>query len=224
MPLTHGYGVVIGTLDHYRRDPLNNYGQYYHENVFVGTPAGTYHCAIDVDTKMTNVGIEWRVIPLQATEMKGVAVLPDGWHALTSTDSSGALDYIRTAAFHRPGCNILFIRFDPVIEMIRKWFNLWNNPPWKAGTSIDALSELEPLLNTAKRIFVFGEPFTSGGLGVHNIHQNQGDPAGSQWWQENGIWQDGGTIIQKQDNSLVAFLNKFKTQAYNTDNHGHPAP
>jgi uncharacterized protein YukJ len=25
---------------------------------------------------------------------------------------------------------------------------------------------------------------------MHNVHQNQGDPAGSQWWPENGTWQD----------------------------------
>ena len=54
MPLKHGYGVVVGALDHYQRDPINNFGQYYHENLFVRTPAGMYHCAIDVDTKMTN--------------------------------------------------------------------------------------------------------------------------------------------------------------------------
>jgi hypothetical protein len=224
MPLNHGYGVVVGALDHYQRDPINNFGQYYHENLFVDTPAGMYHCAIDVDTKMTNDGIEWRVIPLTESEMKGVAVLADGWHALTSINSSGALDYVRTAAFHRPGCSIVFVRFDPLLEMLRRWFNIWMNPPWRAGTSIEALNVLEPLLNASKRIFVFGEPFTFGGLGVHNIHQNQGDPAGSQWWQENGIWQDGGTIIQKQDNSFVAFINKFKTQSYYTDTNGHPVP
>jgi uncharacterized protein YukJ len=33
-------------------------------------------------------------------------------------------------------------------------------------------------------------------LGMHNIHQNQGDPAGSQWWNDNGIWQDGGRSKQ----------------------------
>lgn len=63
---------------------------------------------------------------------------------------------------------------------------------------------------------------TYGGLGVHNIHPNQGAPAGSQWWQENGIWQDGATIVQKADNSFVAFLSKFKTQSYQTDSNGHP--
>ncbi len=32
-------------------------------------------------------------------------------------------------------------------------------------------------------------------LGVHDIHLNQGDPPG-QFQHLDGIWQDGGTIIQ----------------------------
>lgn len=223
MPLQNGYGVVIGTLDHYVRDPINDYGQYYHENVYVATPAGLYHCAIDVDTKMTNDGIEWRVVPLVASDLKGIAALANGWHLLASSPVSGALDNIRTTAFHRPGCAIWFFRYDPFLEALRRWLNIRINPPWSAGTSVDALNVYEPLLTGAQRLFIFGEPFTYGGLGVHNIHQNQGDPSGSQWWAENGIWQDGATIIEK-NGAYVAFLTKFKTQAYETDNDGHPLP
>jgi uncharacterized protein YukJ len=73
----------------------------------------------------------------------------------------------------------VLVRYDPVLEWLRR-----------VGTSKEALAQLEPLLDTAQRLFVFGEPFQTG-LGLHNVHQNQGDPAGSQWWAENGIWQDG---------------------------------
>lgn len=145
MPLP-SYGVVVGTLDHYQRDQLNDYGQYYHENVYVTTPGGLYHCAIDVDTKQTNDGVEWRVVPMEADELKGVEAMASGWHTLASSDSSGALDYIRTTAFHKRGCLAVPIRFDPVFEAVRRWFNLAVNPPWTAGTSIDALAVLEPLL------------------------------------------------------------------------------
>ena len=226
MPLADGYCVVIGALHHYQRDPVNNYGQYYHENLYLTTPAGQYKCAIDVDSKLTNDGIHWRAVPITAADMKGVAALADGrhdlpFHAAPNAATAGAIDNIRTTAFHRPGCAIFFFRYDPVLEWLRGTFNAWVNPPWSAGTSIDALAVLEPLLASAQRLFVFGEPFHTG-LGVHNIHQNQGDPAGSQWWAENGIWQDGGTIIQRTDGSYVAFLTKFKTQSANTDSAGHP--
>ena len=95
MSLDHGYGVVIGTRDSYYRDPVNDYGQYYHGNLRVGTPAGVYHCAIDVDSHSQPNGVQWRVVELRPSMLKGVNDLADGWHALNGTEDSGALDYIR---------------------------------------------------------------------------------------------------------------------------------
>jgi hypothetical protein len=51
VPLARGYGVVLGTVNRYYRDPVNDYGQYFHGNLVVQAPAGRYHCAIDVDSK-----------------------------------------------------------------------------------------------------------------------------------------------------------------------------
>jgi hypothetical protein len=220
MALSNGYGVVIGTKSNYYRDPVNNYGQYFHGNVDVATPAGSYHCAIDVDSKSVKNGVAWKVVELTASQMKGIASRPYGWHPLASTSTSGALDYIREPALvERMGCWlgpwIIFARMLPTV--MQPTFV----KPWKTGTSIEALADLEPLLDASKRVFIFGEPFTDG-LGVHNIHQNQGDPVNSQWAAENGIWQDGGTIVERKDGTYAAFLNKFSTQASQTDNQGHP--
>jgi len=221
MPLDDGYGVAIGTLHDYYRDPINDYGQYYHGNIKLQTPTGIYRCAIDVDSHSVPNGVEWRVIELGKTNLNGVTTLTDGWHFLTSNSTTGALDYYRSAELQpRLGC--LTVVYSPELEALRRFLEAKTELWWKKGTSIEALTDLEPLLVNTKRLFIYGEPF-SDGLGVHNIHQNQGDPAGSAWWAENGIWQDGATIIQRQDDSIVAFLNKFKTQSYRTDDNGHPA-
>ena len=58
---------------------------------------------------------------------------------------------------------------------------------------------------------------------MHNVHQNQGDPAGSQWWSQNGIWQDGGVAVCGANGELKLFVSKFTTQASKTDASGHPA-
>lgn len=87
---------------------------------------------------------------------------------------------------------------------------------------LDALADLEPLVSAARRVFVYGEPFRQPDLGVHNIHQNQGDPLGSRWSAENGIWQDGATVVQREDGSYGAFCNKFRTQSDRTDDDGRP--
>jgi uncharacterized protein YukJ len=94
---------------------------------------------------------------------------------------------------------------------------------WTSGSHLEAAEVLEPILVPGRRTLVFGEPFETG-LGMHNIHQNQGDPAGSQWWDENGPWQDGGTLTERPDGRYDVFLSKFSTQADRTDDAGHPAP
>ena len=57
---------------------------------------------------------------------------------------------------------------------------------------------------------------------MHNIHQNQGDPPGTQWYAENGIWQDGATVVHRPDGQYDVFLSKFTSQSYETDDLGHP--
>jgi uncharacterized protein YukJ len=91
---------------------------------------------------------------------------------------------------------------------------------WTESTGDNALNILESLLTVGGRVFVFGAPYTTG-LGVHDIHMNQGDPPG-QFQHLDGIWQDGGTIIERPGGGLVAFLTKFATQSLKADNNGLP--
>jgi uncharacterized protein YukJ len=218
MPLSDGYGVLIGTIGDYYRDDPDEYGRYYHGNLLLAAPAGSYRCAIDVDSHQSNTGVEWRVVPLRAQELGPVNSFGAGFQLLPSTSNSGAIDYIRSSMFTvRLGCLAI------ILAILRRRFEIAET--WKRGTSIDALQDLEPLVANTRaggyRALVYGEPFTSG-LGVHNIHQNQGDPLASPWSAENGIWQDGCTILQQSTDVYVAFMNKFTTQAYWTDNQGHP--
>ncbi len=219
MPLANGYGVVIGTKHDYFRDPPDNFGRYYHGNLVVHAPLGNYHCAIDVDPKNMPDGVEWRIVQLRPAAFAALKAMPDGWHPLVSTPTSGALDYPRSPVLHPP-VMIYTVRYDSWLSRLLEWFR-WN-PPWNRGTGIQALTDLEGILNQGVRFYVFGEPFNSG-LGVHNVHQNQGDPVGGGHDTENAIWQDGATIAETADGRVFAFLNKFKTQSYRTDDLGRPA-
>jgi len=218
MALSDGYGVLIGTKKDYYRDPPDDYGRYYHGNLIIHAPAGDYHCAIDVDPKFMPDGIQWRVVNIRPSDFSNLKALPNGWHALTSNATSGALDYIRSPVLHPPVL-IWTVRYNSCFAWFLNFIR-WN-PPWKSGTGIQALTDLEALIAQGTRFYIFGEPFTSG-LGVHNVHQNQGDPVGGGHDAENAIWQDGGTIIETSQGKLIGFLNKFKTQAFKTDDLGHP--
>ena len=117
------------------------------------------------------------------------------------------------------GC--VFVRMpSPLVELLIRTANLYLNT-WTTGNYAQASDAFESVLEGATRCLVWGEPFTSGS-GLHNIHQNQGDPLDSQWSAENGIWQDGGTLLQRPNGNWIAFLSKFSTQSYETDAQGHP--
>ncbi len=219
MGLKDGYGVLIGTKSNYFRDPPDNFGRYYHGNLIVQAPLGNYHCAIDVDPKFTPDGVAWRIVKIRPSDFLSFRNLANGWHPLASNENSGAMDYIRSSILYPP-IIIYNVRYDSCLQNFLNFIR-WN-PPWKLGTGIQALTDLETILNQAARCYVFGEPFKAG-LGVHNIHQNQGDPVGGGHDTENAIWQDGATIIETAQGEIFAFLNKFKTQAYKTDNLGRPA-
>lgn len=220
MPLDD-YGVLAGALVGHHRDNPDDQGKWFHVHLEVSADGHEYDCAIDVDSHQMENGVEWKTVPLTESEWTWLEELADGYHDLASNESSGAIDYIRTRQFRvKSGCmavmpNALFI----VLNLL---FEAWIQPRWHSGSYADATDALERLLVDVRRVYVFGEPFDPGQFGMHNIHQNQGDPAGSDWWDENGIWQDGGTIIQRKDGTMTAFLSKFATQAYRTDSNGHP--
>lgn len=218
MPLSNGYGVVIGQKSAYFRDPPDDFGRYYHGNLVIHTPAGNYKCAIDVDPKSMPDGIQWRVVTLQTNAFAAIQQLADGWHSLVSNPTSGALDYIRSSVLHPPFM-IWNVRYDSCLSRLLEFLR-WN-PPWNSGTGFQALTDLEAVIAQGVRFYVFGEPFNTG-LGVHNVHQNQGDPVGGGHDLENAIWQDGGTVVETAQGKCIAFLNKFKTQAFRTDSAGHP--
>ncbi|SCG75555.1 DUF2278 family protein [Micromonospora coxensis] len=213
MPLDH-YGVLVGTLTAHHRDPPDEQGRWFHVNLTVAAPAGHYHCAVDVDSKQSATGVQWRLVTLPADRLPTLGALTTGCHPLATTSSSGALDYPRHPAFRlTDGC--LTALLPPAV---RRWLAA---RAWSSGSHLEAATALESILAPGARTAIFGEPFERG-LGMHNIHQNQGDPAGSQWWAENGTWQDGATVVFRPDGRYDVFLSKFTSQSYETDDAGHP--
>jgi len=234
MPLDHGYGVAIGTFVSFTREDPDDFGHWYHGKLRIATPAGQYEAALDVDTP-TGVGVSYRVVPELATStMQGVDGLDEGFHRLDSNATSGALDYLRSPLLADP----------PLVQELRRWGPAWlrfaapaaqpwsPTPvdgiidlvggwlperafPWIASDGDNALDRLEDLLADAVRIYIFGEPFSTG-LGVHNVHLNQGDPPGPHQG-EDGVWQDGAVLVQQADGRVTAWQVRFNSQSLHTD-------
>jgi hypothetical protein len=237
VPLPH-YGVVIGTLESFTRDPQHDFGAWYHGHVTLATSGGTWQSALDVDAPQS-VGVSYRVVEgLHSSDLGPVAGLGDGFHALAASPTSGALDYVRSP----------ILRDGPLVHLVRRTLGRpaqpsdgrprfgpdradrllaripWSSSqPWISSNGDNALDALAPLLTAATRIHLFGERYEDGTNGVHDVHDNQGDPAGSQWYAGDGIWQDGGVACQSPGDNVAIWQVRFNTQSLDTDNQGHPA-
>jgi hypothetical protein len=214
MALDHGYGVLRGTLSAHFRDPPDDFGRWFHVHLNVEVSATKYEVAVDVDSKQSSVGVQWKVVRCRQSDVVPAAATSVGFHPLVSSSTSGALDHIRLPVTK-------YLRWGRSGSMF-SWLPWFVVQPWKSGTHVEASVALESILVIDQTVLVWGEPFTSG-TGMHNVHQNQGDPAGSLWWNQNGIWQDGGVAVFGSNGDLMLFVSKFTTQASKTDTSGHPA-
>jgi hypothetical protein len=222
MPLP-AYGVLIGTLHHFTRDDPTPTGSWYHGTLVVDTPTGPATAVVTVATP-SGVSVHYRLVRrLSHLALTPLLALPAGWHALASTRASGALDYARSPLFGAtlPARYLGFwlFRRDSLIGRFLRWVETLRNP-WVDSTGDNALNALETQLLGSVRVFVFGAPSTSG-QGVHDVHLNQGDPPGP-FQPLDGIWQDGGVLIERPSGEIVAFLVKFQPQSLHTNSLGLP--
>lgn len=210
------YGVLIGTFNHFEREPQDHYGKWYHGFVFVNATGKVYRCAVDV--YKPDGGFQYMFLGLQQNMFTNVSGLPDGYHELAKDPTSGAIDYIRSPMINQAeGC-------------LAVWYAILNaifgqqNRIWIENTGDNALNGLSALVSDATRLYVFGAPFHNTNPvedGMHDVHLNQGDPPGP-FEHLNGIWQDGCVIAEKPDGALKGYFGKFAEQSLHTDNNGYP--
>ena len=198
MPLQTPYGVVSGVVDH--ADLLNpSGGQWPHYHVWINTPHGQYDSAINLKS-LTEVKIEYRARDIDAYAVANILALPDGWTPLAQTSTSGAIDYVRHA-------------------------ELTGSSGWILQTGDNLINMLNYLLTGVQRIHVFGAAYSTG-LGVHDVHMNQGDPPDSSFAALDAIWQDGCILFEygAPQPRITALQIKFETQSLYTDDQGRPRP
>lgn len=219
MPLTDGYGVVIGTVAHHYIEPPDTEGRWPHYHIYVNTPAGEYQCVINLKSR-NETKIQYRDFRNQSPSyFPNILSLADGYHPLSRTAGSGALDVVRNNGLKDPFCYKKWYCWC-------YWFFKKRRCPctrWWLESGVDLIQLMEYYLTSVQRIYIFGEPYNTG-LGIHNIHMNQGDPIDSPFSAENGIWQDGGLILQYADPEprLSVFVTKFQTQSLATNDNGQP--
>lgn len=143
----------------------------------------------------------------------GLLPLEEGLHAVPSRPGGIALDFIR-GNIAQPW------EFRPL-------------PMAATGPDNDLNEKLDSFVQRAMSdedamIYAFGEPWGPEtkadryfgfrpGRGIHDIHFNQGNPAG-RFAASNGPWQDGGLLFHfPGEDRWVGIFLKFQSQAWHSD-------
>jgi len=154
----------------------------------------------------------WTVPNFRHPITEDLASLNRGFRLLEGTSEQGrggiALDFIRGNLFQRNEGRIL--------------------PHDVAGDNNDILDQLKPIVDRAiaddATVYIYGSSFDNG-KGIHNVHMNQGNP--QRWSRDNGVWQDGGLLLQFADHWEAVFIG-FASQAVHTEDGpgdaGQPLP
>jgi Uncharacterized conserved protein (DUF2278) len=204
------YGVLVGNFVSSSREQ----GQWLHAILNLDVAGVPYQCAVDVNEP--NLGFQYRIFgQMDASLFSAISALSDGYHELPRNASSGAMDYARSPILqNKLGClAVILAVFNSLTGSSQK--------EWITVTGSEAGDALIAMVQQSTKLYVFGAPYTTG-KGMHDVHCNQGDPRGSQWYAANGIWQDGCVFARMPDGTLSAYLGMFLNQTLNTDDNGNP--
>lgn len=226
MPITN-YSVLVG-------DPTSGKvvtGASTHYQITMQGAGGPFTVAVNIqsdDGSEVLYAIKEDFIPPDAD---GLTALALGMHPLESKEGGLALDFVRSTVGGAP--------------MITK-VEMQLLPKLKSGHGSKGMSEEERTMNRVRAsalqnavvtllnmtiadkngvIYAFGSTFADSGRvdGIHDIHMNQGNPAGSHSG-DNGVWQDGALFIHLPSKAIwTAVFIAFQTQSWTTDGSGNPA-
>lgn len=219
MPLDDGYAVLIGKVKEHHIDDPDHEGRWPHYHITVETDNGRiFDSAINLKSR-TEIKVQYRDFRnLDRSLFTSITSKPDGLHRLVSNSQSGGLDIVRHEGLRDPVCST-----DDNLSSSNTEQQRCNCTQWWFETGINTVKLMQFYLDSVDRIYIFGEPYKNG-LGIHNVHMTQGDPIGSEFSREDGIWQDGGVMFEygAPQSHLSILLTKFETQSLDTDEWGRP--
>src|SRR5262245_41439790 len=197
------YGVLRGPVVDFGREEGGNSPHFQ-----IVVEAGNNRFRVPVNVKSTDGSTVLFSIVEPLVNHRLIAELPQFAEGFTPRGASGTgfLDYVREPMFDLTAMRTL--------------------PPNVAGPDNDLQDFITHEVEIAKRdgrhVWAFGARFPGGNPrpadiqfhtngGVHDIHMNQGNPAGGGFSGDNGIRQDGGLIIET-GLAFVGIFLAFQTQ------------
>lgn len=216
-----------------------NYGRFLHYYFWLNVGNDVYKCVIDLK-HADEYESPYRVITLNEDNeefYEGIFDATETWHSITALANGydpdeGAIDYYR-----HPGILLDMaddLTWQPTINntdsamfpIDQSYSPVWNDNPWKKLSVIRTPNDtniyhysapaFDALFNNVSKIYVFGERFINNqGYGMHNIHQYQGDRAGTTYAYSDGTFQDGAVIFEYTDGSRKLLMVKIGDHYHN---------
>ena len=212
MPIAN-YSVLKG-------DPQNGEvvfganGNTAHYRIHMNTEAGSSEADVNIQSSDGSEVLYVIYDPFTPPNPGALQQLPLGIAPLDSVPGTLALDYVRETI----GSSMMVNRAD--MTLLPK---PTQNQQDQLKNAVIALLN-EAVADPQGAIYAFGSSYadSNGATGVHNIHMNQGNPAG-RFEGDNGIWQDGAVFVHlPAANTWKALFIAFQTESWQTDGQGNP--
>lgn len=201
-------------------------GKSAHYQITLQAPGGPFTIALNiqsVDGSEVLYAIEEDFTP---PDEAGLLALPMGMTSLKSEVDGLALDFVRSTVNDSPMITRQQMALLP--QMIGRGSEderMMNRARAKALENAVVTLLNMTIADKDGVIYAFGSAFSDAGKvdGIHNIHMNQGNPAGG-FAKDNGAWQDGALFLHlPSKNTWTAIFIAFQTESWNTDDTGIPS-
>lgn len=221
MPVEH-YGVLKGiAID--KEEERDDLESPHYQILMIGEENVKYRIAVNVQSIAEQPELLYLVD--EEFDASAITILPtmdNGFKSIDENNKEIALDYIRSQLF------------DPA-----KMKTLPSDLKGKNNDLHDLFNKYIPkAINEEATIYIYGSKFSNKRekkdkvfgfkpvKGMHNVHMNQGNedkpPGIKDHAGDNGIYHDGGILIQYNDNHWVAIFLAFQSQSWCTDDRGFP--
>jgi uncharacterized protein YukJ len=169
---------------------------------------------INVGSESAGDALKYRLVnTYQNAILDTLAGTAAGFTNLTGQQSPPALDFLRSDILANTGS--------------------WTEPGTMDGSADpqpipSVISLLEAASQEQADVYVFGHMFDDNGIGMHDIHMNQGSTGTllnnrqDANKDHNEIWQDGAILVDFGNGSWTGYFTAFAQQLVPTDSLGDP--
>lgn len=186
-----------------------------HYQITMQATGGPFTVAVNIESTDGSEVLYAILDNFQPPNPAALLALASGMHSLPSAPGGLALDFVREQINNQPMITLAQMTLLPEFQGLL-------NHATPLENAVDTL--LNQTIANKGTLFAFGSAYADSGQvdGIHDIHMNQGNPAGS-FAKDNGIWQDGAIFIYTPaTQTWTALFIAFQTESWNTDNSGNP--